>query len=89
MANSSWLNGIRLGDWVTVTFFGLSRFEINLKDTVGRTISYPTFNPLMKFVVEKVDVVDYVLNDTPSSYQHGDASFQFSYEKKLSPDDVT
>lgn len=43
----------------------------------------------MKFVVEKVDVVDYVLNDIPSPYQHGDDSFQFSYEKKLSTDDVT
>jgi len=51
-----------------MTFLGLYRFEINLKDTVGRTISYPKFNPLMKFVVEKVDVFDYVLNDIPLPY---------------------
>lgn len=72
-----------------MTFLGLGRFEINLKDTVGQTVNYPTFNPPMKFVFEKVDVVDCVLNDIPLPYQHGDASFQFSYEKKLFPDDVT
>lgn len=67
----------------------LGQFGIYLKDRVTRTINYTKFNTPIKFVVEIVDVVDYVLNCIPPSYQHGDVNFQFSHEKKLSHCDVT
>ena len=56
---------------------------------VGRTFSYPKFDPLMKFVVEKADVAGHMSNGIPPSYQHGEVNFQFYYEKKLSFYDVT
>ena len=52
---------------------------------VGRTISYPKFDPPMKFVVEKDDVVGHVPNSIPTTYQHGEVNFQFSYEKNCLP----
>jgi hypothetical protein len=46
---------------------------------VGRTISYPKFDPPMKYFVEKVDVVGHVPNGIPPTYQHGGVNFQFCY----------
>jgi len=58
-----------------MTFVSLDRFRINLKDRVGRTISYPKFDLPMKFVVEKVGVVEHMPNCFPPSYQHGEVNF--------------
>ena len=58
--------GICLAAWVTMAIVALGQFAINLKDIVIRPISYPKFNNPMKFVVEIVDVVDYVLNRIPA-----------------------
>lgn len=35
---------------------------------VGRMISYPKFDPPMKFVVEKADVVGHIANSIPPTY---------------------
>jgi len=64
-----------------MNFVVLSRFKINLKDRVGRTIIYPKFYPPMRFVVERADVDGYATNCIPPPYQHGHVNFQFSYEK--------
>ena len=69
------MNSKCLGPWVTMTFMGM----------VGRTISYLKFDPPMKFVVEKADVVGHVPNSIPRTYQHGEVNFQFSYEKNCLP----
>jgi len=66
-------------------YVGLSQIEINLKDKVGRTITNHKFDPSIKFVVEKVDVIDLVFNSILPPHQHDMVNFQFSYEKKLSP----
>jgi len=50
-----------------------------------RTISYPKFDPAIKFVVEKADVVGHVPNSIPTTYQLGEVNFQFSYEKNCLP----
>ena len=43
----------------------------------------------MKLVDERADVDGYASNGIPPLYQHGHVNFQFSYEKRLSPNDIT
>lgn len=51
-----------------MTFVSLDRFRINLKNRVCQTISYPKFDIPMKFVDEKVGIVEHVLNGFPPPY---------------------
>jgi hypothetical protein len=79
---------LRLGAWVSMLFVGNGRFEISLKDRAERKIRCPIFNPPMNFVIDRDWLPFQMMRDVPTAYVQSDFSFQYSYQKKLSFNEV-
>lgn len=79
---------ISLGCWVSMFFVGESKFEITLEDRFRRRMANPRFTPSMKFEIDR-DMLPFLMIDAvPRPYVHDPMNFQFSYEKKLTGDEI-
>jgi len=79
---------ISLGCWVSMFFVSDNKFEITLEDRFRRRMTIPRFTPSMKFEIDR-DMLHFLMIDVvPRRYIHDPMNFQFSYEKKLTGDEV-
>ncbi|XP_039683194.1 uncharacterized protein [Medicago truncatula] len=69
-------------------FVGESKFEITLEDRFRRRMANPRFTPSMKFEIDKDMLPFLMIDDVPRPYVHDPMNFQFSYEKKLTGDEI-
>ena len=79
---------VTLGSWVVMVFVGLGRFEITMKDRFGRKIRVPRFSPSMRFEVDR-NLIHFLMNNiVPEPFEHDQFSFQFSYEKRMTGEEI-
>ena len=69
-------------------FVVLGKFKIRIKDRFCKLICYTRFNPPMKFLIEKNALPINVFLAVPSPFVHDLMNFQFTYEKKLTFDEI-
>jgi hypothetical protein len=79
---------LSLGAWVTMVFVGNGRFEISLEDRVRGKIRAPIFTPPVNFVIDRSWLPFQMMDVVPTSYVHSDMSFAYSYQKKLSANEI-
>jgi len=79
---------LTLGAWVTMVFVGNNRFEISLKDRVWKKIQCPMFTPSINFQIDRSWLPFQMMDAVPTAYVHSDMSFLYSYEKRLSGNEV-
>lgn len=72
-----------LGAWITLVFVGNGRFNIRVRNRLGKRIRCPRFTPPMQFAVERNDNQMHLFNPFPVPFVHNEFNFQLTYEKKL------
>jgi len=79
---------VSLGAWVTLVFRGNGRFDIRLRDRFGRKMRCPSFDPPMKFVIEKNVAPINHMNVVSLPFVHDEYNFVNSYEKRLTSEEI-
>jgi hypothetical protein len=85
---------ISIGAWVILLYTGRGQFGIILKDRFGVIIDPPTFEPPMKFRLEKSRIGSDFVAGLPEdsdllSYDHEIGFDDITFEKKLTSYDIT
>jgi len=75
-------------------FVSPGQFTIVVKDRFGKAVRCPTFEPPMRFVIDKSNVQPHFNNDLPLfaaalSYRHTHTNLQIDFVKKLTEDDAS
>ncbi|XP_045791434.1 uncharacterized protein LOC123886139 [Trifolium pratense] len=85
---------IRTGAWVVLIYSGFGHFGITIHDRLQYPVLVPTFEPPLKLVIDKIDVLPQFVDDLSEdlhdlSYAHDEHFFDVSFEKTLTYFDVS
>lgn len=79
---------IGLGAWVYLFFVGEGRFEITIQNRFRKKVRTPNFSPSLRFEIDH-DMLPFLMVDAvPRPYVHDPLKFQFTYEKRLTGDEI-
>lgn len=79
---------LKLGAWISIVFVGNGRFNIKVRNRLGKKICVPLFSPPMEFYVYRNVVPITLFNVVPAPFVHDELNFQHTYEKMLDADEM-
>ncbi|CAJ2672072.1 unnamed protein product [Trifolium pratense] len=85
---------IKTGAWVVLIYSGFGHFGITIHDRLQFPVLAPTFEPPMRLVIDKLDVLPHFVDNLSEdlhdlSYAHDERFFDVSLEKTLTYFDVS
>ncbi|PNX63724.1 hypothetical protein L195_g053647, partial [Trifolium pratense] len=85
---------IKTGAWVVLIYSGFGHFGITIHDRLQFPVLTPTFDPPMRLVIDKLDVLPHFVDNLSEdlhdlSYAHDERFFDVSLEKTLTYFDVS